>query len=382
MASELCQTLGYHRASSMKNDTPDERDFKVFVFWSVYFIDKSLSLRLGRASTIPDWDITVTAPANDKPDKKALISYFCLWITAARCQGNIYEKLYSPDAIKQPDEVRLARVQNLVAELEELGALSKRTNNKWLKDAEEHVGKVLMEFFVISDEVLRLGLITMVYRAAPRPVGSSTTFTEDCINAARVTLEQHQDCMVILEKTGSILFPTYIHWTLLFAPFIPFIVIFCHVIETQDQEDLARLNAFVTSIQNAPTVSDAAAKMHRLFQVLYSVALRYVEFRISTPPAQQAQANAEMNTYLAQLGFPATAGDPMAGPADFGQNPGAFDGTGAGGAFAGMGDAMDGQRATNPMMWMGNTAQLEDWFYSNQQMMGLLQEPSFNLPNT
>ncbi|PNH38136.1 hypothetical protein VD0004_g8669 [Verticillium dahliae] len=384
-ASELCQTLGYHRASSMKNDKPEDREFKVFVFWSVYFIDKSLSLRLGRASTIPDWDVTVQPPDVKTADKRALVGYFCLWIKAARCQGNTYEKLYSPDAIKQPDSVRLARVEKLVSDLEDLEVESRQTDAKWLKAAEQYVGKPLMEFFVISDEVLRLGLLTMVYRAAPRPAGSSTTFTAECINAARVTLARHQDCMVVLDKTESALFPTYIHWTLLFAPFIPFIVIFCQVIETQDQEDLARLHAFITSIKNAPAVSDAAAKMHRLFEVLYSVALRYVEFRVSTPPAQQAQANVEMNTYLAQLGFPATAGDPnvVASPrADFGGHQadsaaaGAFDSTFGGG----LGDTT--MQGANPMMWMGNTAQLEDWFYSNQQMMGLLQEPSFNLPNT
>ncbi|KAG7142068.1 hypothetical protein HYQ45_001493 [Verticillium longisporum] len=323
-ASELCQTLGYHRASSMKNDKPEDREFK---------------LRRGP----------------------------------------------SPDAIKQSDSVRLARVEKLVSDLEDLEVESRQTDAKWLKAAEQYVGKPLMEFFVISDEVLRLGLLTMVYRAAPRPVGSSTTFTAECINAARVTLARHQDCMVVLDKTESALFPTYIHWTLLFAPFIPFIVIFCQVIETQDQEDLARLHAFITSIKNAPAVSDAAAKMHRLFEVLYSVALRYVEFRVSTPPAQQAQANAEMNTYLAQLGFPATAGDPnvvASTGADFGGHQptsaaaGAFDSTFGGG----LGDTT--MQGANPMMWMGNTAQLEDWFYSNQQMMGLLQEPSFNLPNT
>ncbi|EEY20412.1 fungal specific transcription factor domain-containing protein [Verticillium alfalfae VaMs.102] len=351
-ASELCQTLGYHRASSMKNDKPEDREFKVFIFWSVYFIDKSLSLRLGRASTIPDWDVTVQPPDVKTAEKRALVGYFCLWIKAARCQGNTYEKLYSPDAIKQSDSVRLARVEKLVSDLEDLEVESRQTDAKWLKAAEQYVGKPLMEFFVISDEVLRLGLLTMVYRAAPRPVGSSTTFTAECINAARVTLARHQDCMVI---------------------------------ETQDQEDLARLHAFITSIKNAPAVSDAAAKMHRLFEVLYSVALRYVEFRVSTPPAQQAQANAEMNTYLAQLGFPATAGDPnvvASNGADFGGHQptsaaaGTFDSTFGGG----LGDAT--MQGGNPMMWMGNTAQLEDWFYSNQQMMGLLQEPSFNLPNT
>ena len=170
--------------------------------------------------------------------------------------------------------------------------------------------------------------------------------------------------------------------TLLFAPFIPFIVVFCQVIETQDQADLARLHSFCTSTESSVTLSEAAAKTHRLFQVLNTVALRYIEFRTCTPPADQtqAQANAELNTYLTALGFPPAHIDnrqqqqpTSLGPAQAGAfsqplaDPGMLDGT-------------EGQRGANTMMWMGNTAQLEEWFNSNQQMMELLEEPSFTFP--
>lgn len=167
---------------------------------------------------------------------------------------------------------------------------------------------------------------------------------------------------------------------------MPFIVIFCNVIETQDQTDLARLHEFITSIQTAPTISEAAGKMHRLFQVLYSVALRYIEFRVSTPPENQMQASAEMDTYLAALGLPAAGGPGMMQPmqqqqqqqqhaaaADFGF--GSADGMGGDDA---MGDV---QRTGFPTMWMGNGAQLDDWFYSNQAMLGLMQQSSFDFPN-
>lgn len=170
----------------------------------------------------------------------------------------------------------------------------------------------------------------------------------------------------------------------MFAPFIPFIVIFCNVIETHDQNDLAHLHDFVTSIQSAPTVSDAAAKMHRLFQVLYSVALRYVEFHVSTPPENQMQASAEMDTYLAALGFPSTA--PGGGGMHQQQQHTGYPTSTAGPAYTpatSMGDEnmADAQRNGYPMMWMGNSAQLEDWFYSNQAMMGLVQQTNFDFPN-
>jgi hypothetical protein len=163
---------------------------------------------------------------------------------------------------------------------------------------------------------------------------------------------------------------------LLFAPFTPFIALFCQVIETQDERDLASLHSFITSTESAPTVSEAAAKMYRLFQVLYSVAIRYIEFRTSTPPADQTQANAELNTYLTALGFPPVGPEQRQDQ----QMPGLNQGQPAFGSM-GDGNMVDGVGGQNPMMWMGNTAQLEDWFNSNQQMMELLEEPSFSFPH-
>ncbi|KAH7142024.1 fungal-specific transcription factor domain-containing protein [Dactylonectria macrodidyma] len=350
-ASELCQTLGYHRVASMKNDTESEGDYKKFLFWSVYFVDKSLSLRLGRPSTMPDWDIAVPEPSTEDAGHSRIWTSFILRIGTARCQGNIYELLYSPDSISQPDHVRQARVQTLVTELHGLEKMAQETHIKWHSSSKEAISDDLMSFFIVSNDVLRLSLLTLAYRAAPRPTGSITTFSFDCIKAARATLERHQDCVVIMRKSAEAYLPTYDHWTLLYAPFISFIVIFCQVIETQNKTDLAHLHTFVTSIQSALTVSDAASRMHRLFQVLHSVALRYVEFRICTPHGCQTQASAEMNTYLAALGF----------------------------LVAGL---SEGQRAAaNPMMTMGNETQLEDWFYSNQAIMELLEEPTLDFPN-
>ncbi|KAK7425531.1 hypothetical protein QQZ08_007972 [Neonectria magnoliae] len=373
-ASELCQTLGYHRLASMKNDTKKDVDHHTFLFWNVYFVDKSLSLRLGRASTIPDWDVAVPFPSMEDPGHGGIWPFFVLWIGAAKCQGNIYELLYSPDSISQPDHVRQARVQALVTELHGLEKMTRETHAKWHDYSKEAIDDDLMSFFMVSDDVLRLSLLTLVYRAAPRPAGSVMTFSSDCIKAARATLERHQDCIVVMRKSNEAYFPTYFHWTLLFAPFTPFIVIFCQVIETQNQTDLAYLHAFVTSIQSAPTVSDAAARMHRLFQVLYSVALRYVEFRTSTPQTCQAKASAEMDSYLAALGFPfAGLGDGQQHQLQ--QQPHS-------GFEQGAGDGMgEGRRpSASPVMSMGNGTQLEDWFNSNQAMMELLQQPALDFP--
>ncbi|CAF3588236.1 unnamed protein product, partial [Fusarium graminearum] len=378
-ASELCQTLGYHRISTMKNDKPREAQRKQFLFWNTYFIDKSLSLRLGRASTIQDWDVTVPMLSENPTNATPLSPFISLWIATARCQGQIYELLYSPGSMEESDEVRRLRSQKLVFDLQDIGRRSRELAKTREREVKTKLGEYFIEFIIISDDVLRLSLLTLIYRATPAPPGSRVTFIPECIEAARATLQRHQDCMDLLGRDNALYFPSYVHWTLLFAPFIPFIVVFCQAIETRDQNDLARLHNFCTSVETTITLSDAAAKMHRLFQVLYTVALRYIEFRTTTPTADQTQASAELNTYLAALGFP------PAGLNNGEQQPSSMDAAQVG-TFSqtlgdmGMLDGAEGQRGANTMMWMGNTAQLGEWFNSNQQMMELLEEPSFTFP--
>lgn len=234
-----------------------------------------------------------------------------------------------------------------------------------MQTASQTSGEDLMNFFAFSDEVLRLSLLTLVYRAAPPTTESPTTFSSNCIKAAEATLQRHRDCIDVIRQNGSIYFGKYIHWTLLFAPFSPFIVIFCHVIETQDQSYLSHLHAFVESIKSAPAVSDAAARMYRLFLVLYNVAVRYIEFRTAQQPGQ-APACAEMDEYLSALGLSAPPVH-QSGSQSLSTEP----------SYEFI--RRESVQGEEPMMWMGNEAGLDGWFSSNRAIMGLLQESDFNI---
>ncbi|KAK1990061.1 fungal-specific transcription factor domain-containing protein [Colletotrichum falcatum] len=392
-ASELCQTLGYHRVESLKSSKNDVKPtvhgmhWHQFLFWNVYYIEKSLSLRLGRASTIPDWHITMPLPNEKEQMASPILPYLVLWIKTAKCQGQIYEKLYSPDSITQPYHVRQTRIHELVSSLHDIEVRNQEINATHTQGSDE-AEKSFTEFYVSSDSVLRLSLLTLVYRAAPRVEGSPTTFSPECVKAARAALEKHGECVAIMRKSHNVYFSTYIHWTVLFSPFIPFIVLFCQVIETQDREDLARLHSFVLFLQETATMSDAAGKMSRLFQVLYSVALRFVEFRATTTQSRQTQASAEMDAYLAALGFPPKGtAEERQQQQQHHQQLSTFNQTTSHApelltipGTTGMSvDTMDeDMRPGNPMMWMTNATQLEEFFYSNTAMMELLQDPSFD----
>jgi hypothetical protein len=110
----------------MKSDTEEVRQRKVRAFWNLYAIDKTLSLRLGRASTLQDYNIDLPQPefGDDELSQKytKLIRY---WIAAARIQGLVYEQLYSPGALKQEETLRVQKARLLIQELESI-----RTRNR------------------------------------------------------------------------------------------------------------------------------------------------------------------------------------------------------------------------------------------------------------
>lgn len=152
------------------------------------------------------------------------------------------------------------------------------------------------------------------------------------------------------------------------------------MIETRDQSDLERLHTFITSIKLAHTVSESATKTTRLFQALYGIARRYVDFRAANPEANPMQ-DATMESYLSSMGFLTTEHiDGVqhewvtgGGPDQSGAHIVAGQGSTANLNMAANSTTRTGQRATNPMMWLGHGAQLEDWLYHNQAMMDILE---------
>lgn len=94
-------------------------------------MDKGLSLRLGRASTIQDWDVTIPLPESspgDHASDQALVPLLALGVKIARCQGNIHELLYSSTSLALSEQVRHSRVQILESQLGEVGEEIKSLN--------------------------------------------------------------------------------------------------------------------------------------------------------------------------------------------------------------------------------------------------------------
>ncbi|KUI54247.1 hypothetical protein VP1G_01645 [Cytospora mali] len=413
-AAQLCQDLGYHRVmggtvSQTSSDShPDEpnglNDKKAILFWFSYMLDRGLALRLGRAPIIQDFDVTLPRVIGQVNATDMWKEVLRLWIAHADIQGQIYERLYSPSSLGHPVNQRVEAAQRLAgklkmiaeqasmlrtAEMESLGGGGARDGAGWTDARKATVTEMVMK----SDQVSFLSSLTLVYRAIPAGVGAGvgvqavpvhgfSTFTFECIDTARLAMQTHEECMKLM---GSNLWvaASYIHWTILYAPFVPFIVIFCHIIETSDVADLHRLRDFIASLEPTCAVSEGIEKLHRLFSVLHNVAMLYVEAKSKANSSEpqdtdMAPIGNEFDVYLSALGFMPVDGDSAAMSA-------AAAAQAAGGAGAALptspvsaaagGDARAfGSTATANAVAMNQTSQLGDWFSGNRYMMGLLEE--------
>ena len=115
-ASRMCQNLGYHRRSTLQEDSKAES--KRHAFWMTYMMEKNLALTFGRASSFPDYDIDAElfTPSPDLGVRPwDILAIF--FIRFATLQGQIYERLYSAQAVSAPPAERMRAVEDLASKL-------------------------------------------------------------------------------------------------------------------------------------------------------------------------------------------------------------------------------------------------------------------------
>ncbi|KAF5011950.1 hypothetical protein FDECE_1956 [Fusarium decemcellulare] len=303
-AQQTSLRLGFHTQEHGADEGSDIPNKNGLLFWVIYFLEKSLSVRLGRSSTIPPYDITVPFPGGDDP-LPSWMTYFRLQVNQATLAGAVYDGLYCAQALRLTDGVRRQRVDNLSQQLSGIWEEARVLNQTLLDRETDQDTRELLTLLWSSDDVTYLSVSALIHRAVPSQTSTTTIFTDECIASARAALEAHNKCAQILEKGRPTLLSTYLSWTILFLPFVPFIVLFCYVIETGNTEDLARMGTFVESIASASQYSRTLADHHHLFEVFHNVAQRYNELKLALAASTQSQIdlNAEMDAYINSTWF-------------------------------------------------------------------------------
>lgn len=292
----------------MSKDSPQTRGRKINLFWFLYTMDKGLCLRLGRASCIQEYDIAVPLPLLGGDENfsagNGLIRFWC---KLAGIQGRIYEDLYSPRALKQPRQSRAAKADALVFDIRQMWTEHDQIGVIPGAPEETH------EVFMLGDKVTMSTILTLVLRAVPPADSQSLSCSEDCLAAARQAMQLHQSCAKrFADMSDRHVFSEYLHWTLLHTPFTPFLVIFCHIIETQSTSDLTMLGDFLETLQPARGTSRAIEKLflvcdvfHRVAKLFIGAAARNLTFSNPTTPDQSAQTQLrkELDPFMTRIGI-------------------------------------------------------------------------------
>ncbi|KAI5195824.1 hypothetical protein E4T38_08842 [Aureobasidium subglaciale] len=270
MACSMCQALGWHKISEQNlQQTQAQR----ILFWVVYYFDRCLSLRLSRSAVLQDNDITVGYPSEpSRPEYRSWYMWFRILVDVATMHGHVYERLYSPGSMKHSSRQRSDSIQELVTGLD---AISK-TNSEIIKTTMYR--KQYMVFLVKSNLVVIGCLRTLIYRSVV-PAASETHISLDprCVLAARDTIRYHLDVTEMLQGKQDGSATDYASWTILNCPFTPFVVLFCHIISTFDEDDLILLQSFTKSLEDTDTRSPNSMKdFHNLCEAFSSLARQYV----------------------------------------------------------------------------------------------------------
>ncbi|KAL0931453.1 fungal specific transcription factor [Colletotrichum truncatum] len=285
VASRMSQALGLHRVACEKTESfSTEARQNSKLFWSLYIIEKNLSLQLGRSSTINDHDLTL-------PLRDVRLGYewgstlgilSSTWLQLAQIEGRVYEELYSPLALTLDQEERVARAATLLADVQRITDEGDQPNTRFMRERRKVLGGQLDDLLTRCDHVSHLSFVCLIHRSVTL---GSTSFSEECISTAREALKQYTETMSLEGTQDAFLFELCTHWSMLAVTSAPFFVVLCNAVWTLQTEDLRLLGSFVKSLESAESEeSPSATHLLGSFKPLHDAAVHYFELRHGLAP--------------------------------------------------------------------------------------------------
>ncbi|EWC43426.1 hypothetical protein DRE_07612 [Drechslerella stenobrocha 248] len=270
-------SLGYHRERSLQGDSQELANQKRHLFWSVYGVDKNMSLNLGRASNFPDYDIDTASFTVSDNEALAIWDHASFkFIPLSRFQGQVYDQLYSATAIKKSQAERHSIIASIDAELRPWLA-------EWRAIAEacrSACPPELFELFFGPAEIIYHALRTTLHRAASMGEGTRTTeITAACFEAATASMRSHIDEFLPMfrDNFDANQRAAYASWVLLYTSFTPLIVVFLHSIASNSPSDVRLLHDFLDSIGPLSDVSKDCKRLVEVTKVFCRVAKALVD---------------------------------------------------------------------------------------------------------
>lgn len=265
-AARMCQDAGYNCISHPVVDP--ETTKKKLIFWYIYALDRGVSLNMGRPPMLRESYITVDRPRAPDEISSAWAPVFNNWLDFAQLQGEIYDNLFSPQAQRIPANVRSERAHRLAMSLRVL-------ESSLVLEIQDKASQLAARFVMRST-------LTLIYRTIPPPVHEipqklrQLKFSEQAVKVAREALTMHNEAWVALQDDTVYERRLFLHWTLLWCQFIPYIVIFGDAMTERRISSLMLLEQSVSTLHGAAQISHACKKLHNACHILYRIVAIYL----------------------------------------------------------------------------------------------------------
>ena len=265
-AARMCQDAGYNCISH--SAVNPETTKKKITFWYIYALDRGVSLNMGRSPMLRGSDITVDRPCAPNEISSAWAPAFNYWLDFAQLQGEIYDKLFSPQAQRIPANIRSERAHQLAMSLRVL-------ESSFVFEIQDMASQLAARFVMRST-------LTLIYRTIPPPVHEipqnlrQLKFSEQAVKVAREALTMHNEAWIALQDDTVYGRRLFLHWTLLWCQFIPYIVIFGDAMTERKISSLMLLEQSVSTLHGAAQISHACKKLHHACHILYRIAAIYL----------------------------------------------------------------------------------------------------------
>lgn len=244
------------------------------------------------------------------------------WLDVASFHGRVYDNLHSPNALEQPLSDRVSRANSLPSELERMiaarpeyyascpGRLGHAPANantqKRPKQWSSHViHPALCRFIIHANRALDYSTLASIYRGAPSEKPFSMASCPECLTAARIALEDREACIIVVvdAPTWPPSLDLWVNEILLLAPFMPFLILLCNIIESSDPSDLERLQRLIDGLHTLTGSFrySSCIRQLRIFSALYDVVANYVQTKARRRSADligDQYTDLDIDTYL------------------------------------------------------------------------------------
>lgn len=252
----------------MLSDSDQQRDHKLLLFWSVYMLDISFSVRLGRLPSIRDHGIAVPMVSSGG----APIGVWSYSIELGRIQCEAVEQLCSPSSLKTTLEVRMNRTAALTTRLELMWSARNHSSLDHGLNGHRESHFILLRR---SEAIMHYSTLALVQYAAHCARNDDSPALDAARHALRLSVDMMSAPIDLPE--GARL--AHCHWTFLHAPFTPFTVTFCNVIAnpTSTRSDLRLLQDYVTTLKALSHLSEGVGKLYSLCDIFQKIADLYMQ---------------------------------------------------------------------------------------------------------